>query len=1155
MRSLISSALLFALILFFVTGCSLKKAEPVKPEPVAKVQPPMKKLEYFGSDAVAVNIPPKSLEEEMIEAPSAVGEFQPVLSPEEAATQITQYALLARDGNRSLPLFAHWDTGARSDIEGMSPEFMLSLVEQGHHALVAWEIDPYWASYIPLEYYERSIKRAAELKLPLVLVAGSFALPLLEDDSYAKQKNILIGGALGPKGATKTWQAAGKKWMQSELMQKLQEWYPNPPLVVFLSRSEAPHAGAASAGMGNKAYGDAWFERYRALHTGMKSALRKEWSANTIFVGRNTFANPDMGKSDEWMKLDETYVEGMLSVWPLIFDGASVDFVLGSGEDDTSLDSPHASANSLPFLLDDTKLLNNDFWWEATIGAPTISADAERYRGFAQFDLWLNRPSVLREAAIEHEDNASVMEHFVQLIDSVEMVHKSDILQEFWHNGTLVKNPNVTNPHDKNIPEMYRGELGWYMLDTDAQGVWAFALVKGEEPNREWLVIAQSPEGERSDVGIDIPEYEEIRFDVDKKGSIYTLSENIAESKSRLLRVSTKTADLFVATNGKANAAGTMEDPFGTLEAARDAARSMKEKRVNVWLRGGIYALSKTFELNEQDSRTSVTPLAFRAWADENVTLLGGKVVNNWKEVTDEAILNQLPENARPNVLVAKLNDLGIHDYGWIGYYALELFFNGKPMTIARWPNEKYSQIEGLPEGNKIGEIKLSEKRIQNWTNEKNARAHGFWFYDWYDEDQKITKIKSNSFLLAEPYSKYGYKEQQPFYVYNIFSELDTENEWYLDKDKGLLYFWPERSIDDKNLPMVSLINNIVEINNTNYIEFSGMTFEVARQNGFYIRNTEHFRINQSVIRNIQRHGINMTGSRYGEIINSDVYNIGETGILVWGGERTTLLAGENIVSNNHIYNFGRIKKSYHPGVYISGVGNTIANNNIHDSPHNAILFDGNDNMIEYNEIYNVCKESNDAGAIYTGKDWTMRGNVIRYNYLHDIVGLEEKGANGIYLDDLFSSATIKGNIFQNVKYSVHVGSGRDNIIEENIFIDSGPAIWLDATGLGWRAKFESEMMAKLNTMPYKNELWTKKYPELTDILDKTPLAPEGNIVERNLLIRSDLSMISNEAKDYITLKNNTTKNTQADVSSIINESGFSIPYLKIGKENDKPFN
>ncbi len=96
---------------------------------------------------------------------------------------------------------------------------------------------------------------------------------------------------------------------------------------------------------------------------------------------------------------------------------------------------------------------------------------------------------------------------------------------------------------------------------------------------------------------------------------------------------------------------------------------------------------------------------------------------------------------------------------------------------------------------------------------------------------------------------------------------------------------------------------------------------------------------------------------------------------------------------NNHIHHYARWNRMYSPAISISGVGNRAAHNLIHDAPHQAIDFGGNDHVIEFNEIHDVCYESNDAGAIYSGRNWTMRGTVIRYNFMHHLSGLKEKGA------------------------------------------------------------------------------------------------------------------------------------------------------------------
>jgi hypothetical protein len=190
----------------------------------------------------------------------------------------------------------------------------------------------------------------------------------------------------------------------------------------------------------------------------------------------------------------------------------------------------------------------------------------------------------------------------------------------------------------------------------------------------------------------------------------------------------------------------------------------------------------------------------------------------------------------------------------------------------------------------------------------------------------------------------------------------------------------------------------------------------------------------------------------------------------------------------------------YHPAVALGGVGNRATHNLIHDAPHEAIGFSGNDHLIEFNEIRDVCTESNDAGAIYAGRDWTMRGTVIRYNYLRDITGFEERGCVGVYLDDMWCGTEIYGNVFYRVTRAAFIGGGRDVTIENNIFVDCDPAVHLDARALGWAADtVRTTMKERLAAMPYQRPPWSDRYPELVNILQDDPAAPKGNIVARNV--------------------------------------------------------
>ena len=65
-----------------------------------------------------------------------------------------------------------------------------------------------------------------------------------------------------------------------------------------------------------------------------------------------------------------------------------------------------------------------------------------------------------------------------------------------------------------------------------------------------------------------------------------------------------------VATDGSDESPGTEAKPFKSLERARDAIRALKksgglpEGGVTVWIRGGTYPLTASFELTQEDSGT-----------------------------------------------------------------------------------------------------------------------------------------------------------------------------------------------------------------------------------------------------------------------------------------------------------------------------------------------------------------------------------------------------------------------------------------------------------------------------------------------------------------------------------------------------------------------
>lgn len=607
-------------------------------------------------------------------------------------------------------------------------------------------------------------------------------------------------------------------------------------------------------------------------------------------------------------------------------------------------------------------------------------------------------------------------------------------------------------------------------------------------------------------------------------------------------------AEFTVAVGGNDANPGTEALPFATLERARDAIRQIKNKAplpeggVTVEVRGGTYQLTKPFQLSEADSGATNAPVVYRARSGEEVRLVGGRIVTGWTQVTNPAVLARLDEAARTNVWQADLKAQGVTDLGqmksdsdWTSSSpGLELFFNDQPMTLARWPNAGTVRVGELKvqdghvihgqKGSKVGTFSYEGDRPKRWAGEKDVMLHGYWFWDWADQRYRVDSIDTEQRMItlpAKPEHAFGFRKGQWYYAFNLLCELDQPGEWYLDRDSGILYFWPPVANPGSGKTVVSVLSGLVNLSDVSYVTVRGFVLEGCRGTAVSISGGSHDQVLGCTIRNVGGSGVGASGVRH-RVAGCDIYQTAQGGISLTGGDRRTLTPGGLVAENNHIHHYSLWKPVYRAAIRLDGVGNRAAHNLIHDAPHMAIGFSGNDHVIEFNEIYNVVTRSNDAGAMYCGFNWSMRGNVIRHNYLHDITGYEGKGCVGIYLDDQFSSALIFGNIFYRVTRAAFIGGGHDTVIENNIFVECTPAIHVDARGLGWQSDTTNRLMKTVQDMPYGEDPWKTRYPMLAKMLsDPDPLAPKGNVIARNIQWKGKWDGIEKKAQPYLAFQYN----------------------------------
>ena len=632
---------------------------------------------------------------------------------------------------------------------------------------------------------------------------------------------------------------------------------------------------------------------------------------------------------------------------------------------------------------------------------------------------------------------------------------------------------------------------------------------------------------------------------------------------------SVEAAEYYVSPAGTAAAAGTANDPFGSLEPARDAIRLARsagtlqpDEAVTVHVAPGDYFFTQGFELRKEDSGTKDAPVIYRSEKPFEAKLIGGVTLpaSVWKRVEAPAIFGRLDHSVRRQIRVADLNELDIPAMKeWGDQFRgrpdapPELIFNEQPMTVARYPNEGWLEFKtALDSGNPHDEqaeertqtiaqqagvtfihpdVDTTKKhggaflydeeglstrtaeRFDRWNVADGVWLFGYWTHDWAEQVLKVAHIDTQQkILLLQGIHHYeiggtswsDFKERR-YFVMNVLEELDAPGEWYLDRQANRLYFYPPSRIENATVVLSILEQPLITLRDAENIQLQGFSLGPTFGQGVAIQDGTNNVILGCRIKNTGQGGVSLHGGTVNRVQSCDLENIGSTGIVISGGDRRTLTPAGNMAVNNHVKNFGRWARTYNGAISVHGVGNIVRNNKMHEGPHLAVAYGGNENRIERNEIFNVLSETSDAGALYTGRDWTTQGNIIAENFIHNIGVADVNHTMGVYIDDCDSGDTIERNIFYRAKRAVFIGGGRDNIARSNLFIECYQGIHLDSRGMTWRQWNTPgdgwNLEEKAEALDYKNPPWSTRYPKLATIMSNMPQAPLGNIFANNVMI------------------------------------------------------
>ncbi len=639
--------------------------------------------------------------------------------------------------------------------------------------------------------------------------------------------------------------------------------------------------------------------------------------------------------------------------------------------------------------------------------------------------------------------------------------------------------------------------------------------------------------------------------------------------------------EIYVSSNGSDSNPGTRQYPVNSLDKAREIARfthkETPEGSVTIYVEGGIYQLETPVVFTSEDPGDEKHPFVIKASGKGVPVFKGSRKLKNWHLLENPDKMKELPAAVTGKIYVININEAGITNYGNPVEPGKrpELFCNGQLQTLARWPDNGFT-VSGLVKGatelpptylkkrsTKEGVFGYIDNRQNKWAREKEVCLGGYWYFDWSDEFQKVTKVDtlSKTFFLSEPYHNYGYRDSLRYFGVNLFCEIDQPGEWYLDRSDGQLYWYPPVDVNpDKAEVSLSVFDApfMIEMKDCSHVTLQGLAFEESRGSAVSITGGTKCLIKDCRMERFGRDGIHIDGGSGHGISGCLIRTLGFSGISIKGGDRKNLIASNDFIENTIVEYFSLFKRTYEPAVLLDGCGMRVSHNRFRYSSSSAMRLEGNDFTIEYNEISKVVNESDDQGALDMWYNPSYRGINIRFNRWSDIAGGTHSGAAGVRLDDMISGVIIYGNIFERCGArqfgGVQIHGGKDNLVENNLFYKCNAAVSFSSWGeKRWLEQLDSPEIRKkiIADVDIFSPLYTSKYLEVKNIRENA----DANTIRNNLIV--DCSGTFLRSKKQQTFENNPAVSSKGNsigsfyASKFLKKYGLQkIPVDKIGPKN-----
>ncbi|MBU0610611.1 MAG: right-handed parallel beta-helix repeat-containing protein [Armatimonadetes bacterium] len=437
------------------------------------------------------------------------------------------------------------------------------------------------------------------------------------------------------------------------------------------------------------------------------------------------------------------------------------------------------------------------------------------------------------------------------------------------------------------------------------------------------------------------------------------------------------------------------------------------------------------------------------------------------------------------------------------------------------------TDVEALPKGEKTTFPYAPGDAKPTWADAPDAEVHIWPAAEACRAYKQITRLEkvdeqAHAITIGGPECRTQLGIGDRYFVENVLEELDSPGEWYLDRQAGMLYYWPPQPLNTVAVTapvtgrLVQFEGDPAQGQTLSHVRFSGLTFtqtDYAPDDGcvgykegsngvIYLRGAVDCAVENCRFVSNGKAAVVLQGGRGNTISGNDISDSAEGGILV-------LDSAANTVSDNHIHHLGAVYKHV-AGVVIRGSAardNVVAHNLLHDITRWGVglMETGTGNVVEYNDMYNTSLETYDTGGIHAYQNDRQFNchTIIRYNLVHDgvgyssLMGMPMFDSRGIYIDGFSSGYTITHNLCYRNSASggIFIQGGHDINITNNISACNGKVQYLHTNFMENGANNEFTNNILFGTDPRIALMWIYKGGEKVTLFDHNLYChPTGDI-------------------------------------------------------------